>query len=528
MYRFSIKSALPRLDRFAKKVNLPRRLLLFWLVAFSTQINAQNLDTCFSILVDHDNYWDAYRILIQKNDSVFYNIGGWVNLNGTDSTRFNTLRITEVNIHNMGLVHHDFHYPGASWYAALDRRAIVPDQNGNVYLTGGIQYPNYNGPGYIMKIGPDGDSVYMKTWGNVNKQVMPNSMLRLDDGRMLVCGITNDTPTGGYYSFLAFFDSSGNYLNQKLYGQPGEADFAANFMKTPDGGYLLVGSTTIQDSVFIHYQNGVLIRTDSLGNLIWRKKIGGHFPFSCAFGGAIPTRDGNLVAYGYMLDSTMGGNQMGFKVKHALLKMNWNGDRIWRRFIGNEHPGGVATAMELDNGSIVCTSVWEDTISYHPYYIAKFTADGDSIWLQKHRIGPLGHSVYLWGLVTVPEDKGFMLCGLGDRDSNSPQDAWILRVDSLGLMEDCGPVNVTPPVVFNVSIYPNPASDYFYLDIAGADSGESFSFQIWDITGRNIYFQDGIRNGKWKMELYSFSTGLYLYHVISNQGQKLTGKIIFY
>ncbi|MBK6732366.1 MAG: hypothetical protein IPG60_15895 [Bacteroidetes bacterium] len=75
-------------------------------------------------------------------------------------------------------------------------------------------------------------------------------------------------------------DYNGNKLWSKSYGGPG-VDETEGFIATLDGGYLLTGSTNGSGGdIPFHYGSGftndaIVIKTDSMGEILWLKVLGG-------------------------------------------------------------------------------------------------------------------------------------------------------------------------------------------------------------------------------------------------------------
>ena len=80
---------------------------------------------------------------------------------------------------------------------------------------------------------------------------------------------------------------------------------------------------------------------------------------------------------------------------------------------------------------------------------------------------------------------------------------------------------------FNVSVYPNPTNDYFYLSISGISG--NISMKISDINGKILQSEDFELNdnGIKKISAASFSKGVYFIHLQNNNGTQ-TQKLIVY
>jgi hypothetical protein len=79
-----------------------------------------------------------------------------------------------------------------------------------------------------------------------------------------------------------------------------------------------------------------------------------------------------------------------------------------------------------------------------------------------------------------------------------------------------------------VEAVPNPASDYVDFTLSGTESlqNQSLEISIHDITGREVSRKSVNADGKVKFDVYSLSTGLYIYKVMRNGELFYSGKIM--
>jgi len=91
------------------------------------------------------------------------------------------------------------------------------------------------------------------------------------DGGYIVAGYTNGNYTGGVDVYLIKTDSNGDTLWAKNYGGI-YAEHGYSVQQTTDGGYIIAGYT-------MSFGAGVtdiyLIKTDSIGAILWTKTFGG-------------------------------------------------------------------------------------------------------------------------------------------------------------------------------------------------------------------------------------------------------------
>ena len=124
------------------------------------------------------------------------------------------------------------------------------------------------------------------TWQKTfNRSLLSSSQAKsarqTSDGGYIIAGITNNytpqpdgtsTLVGFNYVWLIKTDSSGNELWNKTLGGLSIYDTVNSFQQTNDGGYIIAGQT------YSHAGSGAwdgwLIKTDSSGNELWNKTFG--------------------------------------------------------------------------------------------------------------------------------------------------------------------------------------------------------------------------------------------------------------
>lgn len=145
-------------------------------------------------------------------------------------------------------------------------------------LAGHIQ-----GPGWVIKY----DSLFNTEWEkSYNSDTCGFSIQKirgLKNGEYIFGGggggCTGDHGDGDFALIKIYQD--GNILWYKLYGSPG-GDGLDSFLPTQDGGYLVTGtSKSSGGDIPFHYEGGwattdaIIFKTDSVGNLLWLKNLGG-------------------------------------------------------------------------------------------------------------------------------------------------------------------------------------------------------------------------------------------------------------
>lgn len=162
----------------------------------------------------------------------------------------------------------------------------------------------------------------------------------------------------------------------KYYGKGGTQK-AGNVALTPDGGYILVGTT---DS----YGDGkqiLVIKTDKFGNEQWNKVLGGAGDDE---GNWIEvTTDGGYIIAGSKAEST------GMNTNVWIIKLGSNGTQIWSKEFGvngtNESAARVINT--LDGGYISVGTYGNYALAKSAVYLLKMISTGDTTWSAKYANG---------------------------------------------------------------------------------------------------------------------------------------------
>lgn len=121
---------------------------------------------------------------------------------------------------------------------------------------------------YLVKTDSMGRHLWSKNYGGLNSDWAYSVETTLDNG-FLLSGFSNSF-SSDYDPFVVKTDNDGNLLWQKVYPL-NDWDFIYGSVALPDSSFILCGETY---SNAIGGADGLVMRIDKLGNLIWMKNIG--------------------------------------------------------------------------------------------------------------------------------------------------------------------------------------------------------------------------------------------------------------
>ncbi|MBK5284767.1 MAG: T9SS type A sorting domain-containing protein [Bacteroidia bacterium] len=306
-----------------------------------------------------------------------------------------------------------------SWTRLFDNgrreefRSVVQTPGGG-FLAAGVSnsfQPDSLNEFYLVKLSAIGNVLWSKTYGW--------SMGLDENGANYIC----PTADGGYMiggfgdSFGTIYmkiDSMGNVIwDKKIPGVIFGSDGVKSIKQTTDGGFIIAGNV---NSYF---------KTDGSGNVIWGKQLG--FPPNIYVSYAQQTSDGGYIITGYSNSFGSGGYDM------LLLKTNSSGDTLWCKTYGTSDADYVYSALQTTDGGYIL--VGGTGPFYLDVYLVKTDANGNVLWSKKYYDVPGDQTGYS---VEQTSDGGFIISSNSNAGSNH---VYLIKTDAIGT-SGCNETNV--------------------------------------------------------------------------------------
>jgi hypothetical protein len=257
------------------------------------------------------------------------------------------------------------------------------------------------------------------------------------------------------YALLLKTDSLGNMVWNKMLGHRYEA--GSQIIETSDKS-ILIGGLTFSFPTTVIDEDWYLVKTDTAGTVIWERGYGNGSLYDGAIAGIIETQDSNYIACGGFpafndaTDSYWDG---------CLRKVSKDGDLLWTKFYRtySKYTESVTTMYDYIYGiyedSIGNIYSISSTFDSKPFYRGCFTklnSHGDIMFRRLYyAIDEFSNEQYLT-VFKPTNDGGFILAGYGNAydwyDYNPPQQAWLVKTDSLGIDGLC----YTEPPALNIDL----------------------------------------------------------------------------
>ncbi|MBK7887447.1 MAG: DUF11 domain-containing protein [Bacteroidetes bacterium] len=243
-------------------------------------------------------------------------------------------------------------------------------------------------------------------------------------------------------------DSIGNIEWQNTIGGS-DTDKLSVILQTSDGGYVLGGwsdsnYTGDKTEICLGFYDYWIVKIDSLGVIQWQNTIGGSD--NDILNSIVQTSDGGFLLSGYS-ESDISGDKNEFSIiaDYWIVRTDSLGSILWQNTIVGGFYDYLNSIQETDDGGYIlggsCTSnisgdKTENSLGGADYWIVKTDVLGNIQW--QNTIGGSGDD---WlNYIQQTADGGYILGGIsksnisGDKTENNLGlfDYWIVKTDSFG------------------------------------------------------------------------------------------------
>jgi hypothetical protein len=322
-----------------------------------------------------------------------------------------------------------------------------------------------------------------------------------DGGYILTGNYNKDCITGNMRSFLMKIDSVGNVEWRKTYD-------------SIYGLYDIELSTTNGFVLINKYWGPHVVETDSLGNIIWQKKIN-NYTINATVSDFTSTGNNSFVGIvKYLSGGTVSNPIYGlnvFKVNLSNHQILW--DKTYQLYkslqcISMHQAMGVET---LPNGDIIVSGTAKNY--GHDAVILKLNSNGDSLWCKSYDFDPDPWDCQLNDLI-ITEDGGFMGVGFFSDQNGPGWTAWMFKTD------DNGTIGWESPKFegSRLKVFPNPARDYTIIELPESLKNTA-TLKVYNSPGQ-LVFQKILNKGKKtiKLDVRGFDTGVYFFEIMGEGG----------
>ncbi|MFH1320542.1 MAG: hypothetical protein ABII90_07810 [Bacteroidota bacterium] len=323
----------------------------------------------------------------------------------------------------------------------LNLTCIQTTSDGGYIITGGLDV----GAGYVhaflLRLDSQGDVMWAKSyassstdWGNFVEQTA--------DGGFVVVGITHGflTQPNDMRNILIFkTDDNGTLQWTRTYSE-NISDYGTSIKQTPDGGYIVLGTTGDDNSTIFGFGDIILIKLNETGQPT-NYKIYGDYGYDVSSTSVLVTADGGYIVTGWEYSSNYIDDQM------FLIKTDPQLNVEWSKQYGSTIGGQCEWALNVqqtdddndgikDDGYILVGSSTFSGYLNSKLAIVKTDINGTQLWAKIYS-GPNNNDRDKGFFIQQTSDNGFIISATIYRNSLSQQaeDACLIKTDIQGNME---------------------------------------------------------------------------------------------
>ncbi|MFQ5906313.1 MAG: T9SS type A sorting domain-containing protein [bacterium] len=323
---------------------------------------------------------------------------------------------------------------------------------------------------YLVKTDAFGDTLWQKTCGGASHD-MGYSVEQTLDGGYIVVGASRSFAAGWYSVYLVKTDSLGDILWQTTSGGI-DGDYGYSVHRTPDGEYVIGGET---ESFSVGLSDFWLIKTDFLGGVVWDTTYGGaadDHGYSLQ-----PTLDGGYVFVGQSYS-------FGADADVYVIRTDSSGNVLWDTTYGSSSFDVGYSVQQTSDGGYVIAGRRESLGAGGDVYLIKTDSSGDVLW--ERTFG--GSSDDVGYSVQQTLDGGYVIAGHTESFGAGGGDIYLIKTDEngvVGLEEKTSRFNVEGSRIELLQNQPNPLHTsteiHFSLGVVG-----SVTLEIYNASGRLV------------------------------------------
>jgi len=392
------------------------------------------------------------------------------------------------------------------------------------YAAGSWVYHGYNSKAFLWRFDSNLDSVRFLTYGYPYSNNMINTFIKHTDNKIYMLGYVDDTLQSNADVLLIKTDTAGNEIWKKKIGLT-NMDENAISIDTLQGdlviGGLRIGHHTSNTDAFV-------MRLDTAGNTVWQKIINTNGGYSASK--VLTLKDGNILVYNRLKMYDAGSFTFN---RFLIQKITPSNTLVWQKKYNspNCEADGIV-ALENTQGNIVIAGQKGSTNYSCLGTVNVLNQNGDSLFY-KEFYKELGSQNYFRHVIQT-QDKGYCFAGflipVFANGGTGTQDIWLLKVDS-NFCESALPCNgvvgINEPVALDgeVSLYPNPSNGILNIQFIATDELKSnLNVTITNSLGQVVLYEV-VNKQNSALNIEHLCDGLY-YVTVKTKNKTLTQKIV--
>ncbi len=264
---------------------------------------------------------------------------------------------------------------------------------------------------WVLRIDSAGQHMWNQTFGGASHEYA-SGIIPCSGGGFAISGTTYSFGLGPSDVWLIRIDDAGNHLWNRTYGGA-SGEYGGAVVECTGGGFAITGSTYNSTTDY----DALLVRTDSLGNLLWNQ----------TYGGDDYDRTGDIIQSvngGFALLGTT-ESYVGASDDVWLIRTNAAGDLMWNRTYDG-HSFDFGYGLVESNNDFVLVGV--TTGDGDDVWVIRTDIDGIAIWNGTFSSGTHSSDV---GIAIIEAGGGYIITGRTSAFGAQYSDLWLLRLPEL-------------------------------------------------------------------------------------------------
>lgn len=308
-------------------------------------------------------------------------------------------------------------YGKIEWFRQFDigisGQSVIQTSDGGYLIAGSTIDSDI----FLLKTDSQGNEEWIKTYGG-GENDHAQEVIQTMNGGFITVGYTSSFGSGRIDVYLIKTNSLGDTIWAKTYGGSGD-DMGESVLQNQDGGYIITGWT---DSYGAGNFDVYLIKTDSLGDTLWTKTLGGS---DTDRGHDIALTTGGFVIVGETKSFGSGNSDV------YIIKTDENGTPLWTKtFGGIENDVGSSIQVSSDNGYVITGNSYSTSYFGSDVILLKYNSSGNLLWSNTYQDNDFNYAYS----VQLTSDGGFIIAGtsLFEYNVNWVNHVYLIRTDFIG------------------------------------------------------------------------------------------------
>ena len=294
--------------------------------------------------------------------------------------------------------------------------SIIPTSDHGVLVCGEtVSLGAVNIDWFLLRLDQTGNIVWAKTYGGLGFDEAPFGLALTANGNFVVAGKTDSFGANGQDIWVITLDKNGNILWQKRYDGRVLNDSAYDIISTADGGYLVVGDTTVSSMSDF---DAWILKLDQNGQIVWQKEYGDIFN-NHAFTVSV-ANDGYYVA-----GATTSQENNSYEL--WVLKLDFLGNIVWQQTFGGAANDFARSIITLSDGCLVAGGTYSFGAGKEDIWVLRLSNAGNIVW--QHTFGgseaDTANSIAKVG-------NNFLIAGSTASFGKGTDDVWLLMLSPSG------------------------------------------------------------------------------------------------